>query len=314
MRSQLNPLVVITGPTAVGKTEVALQVAEAVSGEIISADSRLFYKGMDIGTAKPTLEERARVPHHLIDLFEVDQPWSLAGYQAAAPAVIQQVQQRGRLPLLVGGTGQYIHAVVEGWLPPAHPADTKLRAILEVWGRQIGPEELHRRLAVIDPVAADVIDAPNLRRTVRALEVIFSSGERFSDQRRKNANPYNTLMIGLTRPREELYARVDARIDSMLAAGFVDEVRRLLAKGYSADLPTFSAIGYREIIAYLQGKMTLEEAVVLMKRYTRRYVRQQGAWFREEDPRIHWFRVEDDTAERVAGYILGWLGDRKRDQ
>ena len=310
MPSRHSPLVVIVGPTAVGKTEVAVRVAEAVGGEVISADSRLFYRGMDIGTAKPSAEERTRVPHHLIDVREVDEPWSLAGYQSAAAEMIRQVQERGRLPMLVGGTGQYIRAVVEGWQPPAHAANPRLRAALERWGQEIGPHELHRRLAVIDPLAAKVVDAPNLRRTVRALEVIFSSGERFSAQRSKGQRPYDTLMIGLTRPRAELYARVDARIAAMLAGGLVDEVRGLLAKGYSPDLPTLSAIGYREIIAYLQGRISLEEAVVQMKRLTRRYVRQQGAWFREEDETIRWFEVGEGTAEEVMASIQGWLTQR----
>lgn len=306
MPSRHSPLVVIVGPTAVGKTEVAVRVAEAVGGEIISADSRLFYRGMDIGTAKPSAEERARVPHHLIDVREVDEPWSLAGYQTAAAEVIRQVQERGRLPMLVGGTGQYIRAVVEGWQPPAHAANPRLREALERWGREIGPYELHRRLALIDPQAAEVVDAPNLRRTVRALEVIFSSGERFSAQRNKGQRPYDTLMIGLTRPRAELYARVDARIAAMLEGGLVDEVRGLLAKGYSPELPTLSAIGYREIIAYLQGRMSLEEAVVQMKRLTRRYVRQQGAWFREEDETIRWFEVGERTVENIVEFIRDW--------
>ncbi|HMN60384.1 MAG TPA: tRNA dimethylallyltransferase, partial [Anaerolinea sp.] len=206
--------------------------------------------------------------------------------------------------------GQYIRAVVGGWQPPGHAANPRLRAALERWGQEIGPHELHRRLAVIDPLAAKVVDAPNLRRTVRALEVIFSSGERFSAQRSKGQRPYDTLMIGLTRPRAELYARVDARIAAMLAGGLVDEVRGLLAKGYSPDLPTLSAIGYREIIAYLQGRISLEEAVVQMKRLTRRYVRQQGAWFREEDETIRWFEVGEGTAEEVMASIQGWLTQR----
>ena len=182
MPSRHSPLVVIVGPTAVGKTEVAVRVAEAVGGEVISADSRLFYRGMDIGTAKPSAEERTRVPPHLID-----EPWSLAGCQSAAAEMIRQVQERGRLPMLVGGTGQYIRAVVEGWQPPAHAANPRLRAALERWGQEIGPHELHRRLAVIDPLAAKVVDAPNLRRTVRALEGIFSSGERVGGRGARSA-------------------------------------------------------------------------------------------------------------------------------
>jgi tRNA dimethylallyltransferase len=310
MPSPREPLVALVGPTAVGKTEVAIQVAEQVDGEIVSADSRLFYRGMDIGTAKPSPAELARVPHHLIDLFEVDQLWSLAGYQEAALATIRDVQRRGRLPMLVGGTGQYVRAVVEGWLPPVQAGDPHLRTVLEAWGRAIGPTELHRRLAILDPVAAQVVDAPNLRRTVRALEVIFLTGERFSAQRRKTAPPFDTLMIGLTRPRAELYARVDARIEAMVGAGLVNEARGLLERGFDPKLPSLSAIGYREVIAVLEGRMTLEEAKAQMRRLTRRYVRQQGAWFREEDPNIHWLRVGADTAARVTALVEAWLRAR----
>lgn len=313
MRSPNKPLVVIVGPTGVGKTEFAIRVAEAVGGEIVSADSRLFYRGMDIGTAKPSPAERVRVPHHLIDVADPDQPWSLTIFQQQAAEKIAEIHSRNRLPLLVGGTGQYIKAVVEGWRPPAQPPDLRLRQELERWGAQIGRQELHRRLAMPDPDAAGFIDASNLRRTVRAIEVILSTGRRFSAQRQKTTSPYDLMMIGLTRPRAELYARIDARIDAMLRGGFVDEVRGLLDQGYSADLPTLSAIGYRQMIAYLHGEISLEEAVVQMKRLTRRYVRQQGAWFREEDETIHWFRPGEPALRAVVELIGGWLAKDRPD-
>ncbi len=217
---------------------------------------------------------------------------------------------RGHLPILVGGTGQYVRAVTEGWeIPPQEP-DPALRAALERWALDIGADGLHQRLAALDPPAASLIDPRNMRRTVRALEVIFATGKRFSEQRQRKASPYALLLIGLTRPRAELYERVDRRIEAMLAGGMVEEVRNLMEKGYAPELPTLSAIGYREVGAYLRGEMTLEEAEVQMKRLTRRFVRHQGAWFSENDPDIRWFRVGLDTVEEIVEYIRagqGWI-------
>lgn len=303
------PLIVILGPTAVGKTEISLQLAERLNGEVVSADSRLFYRGMDIGTAKPSPEERARVPHHLIDIAAPDETWSLALFQRAAHQAIADIHSRGKLPFLVGGTGQYLRAVYEGWELPEQRPHPRLRAALEAWGKSIGPEALHTRLARLDPQAAARIEPRNLRRTVRALEVIFLTGKRFSAQRRRGAAPYRTLLIGLTRPREELYARVDARIQAMLEAGLVEEVRSLLARGYAPDLPAMSAIGYKQIAAYLRGESTLEEAVAQIKRLTRQFVRRQANWFKTGDPQIHWFRVEENTVEQVEAEIRAFCRD-----
>jgi len=240
--------VVILGPTAVGKTEIAIQLAEGLNGEIVSADSRLFYRGMDIGTAKPTPEEQERIPHHLIDVADPDQILSLAEFQRLAHQAIGAIHTRGRLPFLVGGTGQYMRAVTEAWqIPPAVP-DSRLRDALEHWAASIGPYGLHARLGVVDPQAAAQIDYRNLRRTVRALEVIFSTGRRFSDQRQKGDSPYQFYLLGLTRPRSELYLRIDARIEAMFTQGLIEEAQALLQKGYNPDLPTLSAIGYAEAI------------------------------------------------------------------
>jgi tRNA dimethylallyltransferase len=304
--SHLNvpaPLVVIVGPTAVGKTEIALQLAERLSGEVVSVDSRLFYRGMDIGTAKPTADEQARVPHHLINVADPDETWSLSVFQQAAHAAIQDIHRRGHLPFLVGGTGQYVHAVIHGWELPDQAPDPALRAALEHWAGQVGGDGLHARLAVLDPEAARNIDARNVRRSIRALEVIFRTGQLFSVQRQQRTSPYSLLMVGLKRPRPELYERVDQRIDAMLSTGFVEEVRGLLERGYSPDLPTMSAIGYREIAAYLRGEMSLEGAVIQMKRLTRRFVRHQGAWFSEKNPFIHWFEVEEATVNEIEALI-----------
>jgi tRNA dimethylallyltransferase len=213
--SEKPRLVIIVGPTAVGKTEFSIQLAERLGAEIVSADSRLFYRGMDIGTAKPTPEERARVPHHLIDIAEPDQTISLPMFQQAAQAAILDIIRRGKLPFLVGGTGQYARAVVEGWKGPAVPPNPALRQVLEHWTAEITPLGLHQRLRTVDPAAAQAIDPQNLRRTVRALEVIFTTGSLFSKQRQRGESKYKTLTIGLLRPRAELYQRIDARIEGM---------------------------------------------------------------------------------------------------
>jgi tRNA dimethylallyltransferase len=302
----LPPLVVILGPTAAGKTEIAIRLAERLGGEIVSADSRQFYRGVDAGTAKPTLAERARVPHHLIDVADPDETWSLVLFQQEAQRAIQEIHASGRLPFLVGGTGQYIRAVTEGWQAPAAQPDPRLRGALETWAAQIRPLGLHERLAQLDPQAGEQIDARNLRRTVRALEVILSTGRRFSAQRQRGETPYRLLTLGLTRPRPELYARIDARIYAMFAAGWVDEVRGLLAQGYADTLPSLSAIGYPQVIDYLQGKSTYAEAVMLIKRLTRQFVRRQANWFKESDPQIHWFTAGEGTAEAMEALIREW--------
>lgn len=302
-----RPLVVLLGPTAVGKTEIAIQLAEHLRGEIVSADSRLFYRGMDIGTAKPSPTEMRRVPHHLIDIVEPDQGLSLAVFQQLAYRAIAGIHQRGNLPILVGGTGQYVRAVVEGWQPPAISPDARLRKALEAWARQIGPQGLHERLASLDPAAAERIDYRNLRRTVRALEVIFSTGRRFSEQRSRHPSPYRALLLGLSRPRQALYQRIDARIRAMLEGGLIDEVRDLLERGYAPDTPALSAIGYQEICAYLQGRISLEEAERQMQRNTRNYVRRQANWFKTTDPQIHWFDVDEDTNAKMEKLIRDWL-------
>ncbi len=301
------PLVVIVGPTAVGKTEIAIQLAERLGGEIVSADSRLFYRGMDIGTAKPTPAERLRIPHHLIDVANPNETWSLAVFQRAAADAIADIQRRGKPPFLVGGTGQYIHAVTHGWAPPATAPDTRLRTVLEELAKSQGNEWLHQWLTLLDPAAAETIDPRNLRRTVRALEVIFSTGRRFSGQRGQSENPYRLLTIGLIRPRPELYARLDARIEAMFAAGLLDEVRGLLAQDYSPDLPTMSAIGYRECALVLRGEMSLEDAKVRMRRLTRIFVRRQANWFKREDAEIHWFEAGEGKLDEIEEAIITFL-------
>src|SRR5688500_14379685 len=296
-------LILIIGPTAVGKTEIAIQLAEKLDGEIVSADSRLFYRGMDIGTAKPTREEQARVPHHLIDIVNPDEILSLAVFQQKAREAIIDIHTRNKLPILVGGTGQYVRAVTAGWSPAEVQPDEKLRGELERMKDERGMYWLHEKLNYLDPVTAQKIDPRNYRRTIRALEVIMTTGRRFSDQRGRSESPYHLITIGLTRPRAELYERVDQRIDEMFANGFVKEVRQLLANGYSPALPTMSAIGYRECVRVVKGELNEEQAKVEIRRATRIFARRQANWFKESDPNIKWFKVEAGVAEDIQEYI-----------
>ena len=307
MRSNQPPLILIVGPTAVGKTELAIQLAERLNGEIVSADSRLFYRGMDIGTAKPTPEEQARVPHHLIDIADPDEILSLAVFQRKAQDAIADIHTRNKIPFLVGGTGQFIRAVTEGWTPPEVEPDERLRSELERMKEEKGIYWLYEKLQGLDPVAAEKIDARNYRRTIRALEVIMTTGKKFSEQRGQSKSPYQLITIGLTRPRTELYERVDKRIDAMFANGFLEEVRTLLARGYSPPLPTMSAIGYRECVRVIKGELSEEQAKSEIRRITRVFVRRQANWFKESDPNIRWFRVEAGIVEEIHSYLRNAL-------
>ena len=301
---------VLVGPTAVGKTTAALELAEALSGEIISADSRYLYRGLDIGTAKPSASEQARVRHHLIDVTTPDKPWSLAEYQAAARAAIEDVVARGRLPLLVGGTGQYVRAVVEGWQIPAGAPAGPLRAELEQLLATGGVEALADRLRQVDPESATVVDTRNPRRVIRALEVALTTGQSFVSQRLKSAPPFQAVWLGLWLPRPELYARIDARIVAMLAAGLVAEVQGLVAQGYGWDLPAMSAVGYRQVGSFLRGEGTLDDAVAEIRRATRQFVRRQANWFKMDDPAIHWVPASPQSASEMVAWLSLRLADR----
>ncbi len=310
--SAFRPLVAMVGPTAVGKTERAITLARRLDGEIVSADSRLLYRGMDIGTAKPTPEQRALVPHHLIDVAEPEDVWSLARFRAAALEAIQSIQERGRLPFLVGGTGQYVTAILEGWSPPPRPPDERLRRNLERYAAEHGALALHARLQAVDPEAAAAIDPRNVRRVARALEVFETTGAPLSKARARQPPPFDALRIGLTLPRPELYARIDVRIEEMLDSGLVDEVRRLLGRGLSPTAPALSAIGYREIVLYLGGEIDLEEAARRMRRATRQFVRRQANWFKASDPRIHWFESRPGVEDSMERLVRRWLAAQGR--
>ncbi len=306
-------LVAIVGPTAVGKTELSLWLAERFEGEIVSADSRLLYRGMDIGTAKPSVDARRRVPHHLIDVTEPSSAWSLADFRRAALAAIAEVQARRRLPFLVGGTGQYVTAILEGWTPPPRPVDSALRHKLEDFARDHGAVALHRRLSEIDPAGAAAIDPRNVRRVIRALEIASVTGMRPSEIRRRAPMAFPVLKIGLRMPRKDLYARMDARTDAMLAAGWVDEVRRLLQSGVGSDSPAMSAIGYRPLAEYVHGETGLEEAVAEIRRANRIFVRRQANWFKASDASIRWFDSQPEVEVEVEAAIREWLAGLNRE-
>lgn len=295
-----HKLFVLLGATAVGKTEISLQLAEEVGGEIVSADSRLIYRGMDIATAKPTRAEQARVPHHLVDIVAPDEELTLAEYQQRAYAAIHDIFARGKTPFLVGGTGLYLRAVVEGYNIPRVPPNRARRAELE----QLSASELYARLQTLDPEIAATVLPNNTRRILRALEVIEATGEKMSAQQTRQPPPFSIFQIGLQLPRPLLYARVDARIDKMMHEGLVDEVRALVARGYAFNLPSMTGLGYREMGAYVRGEIDLDEAVRLLKSNTRKFIRHQANWFRPNDPRIHWFDLSVQSDAEICAYVV----------
>lgn len=303
-RNALPALVVIVGPTAVGKTALSVRLAEAVSGEIVSADSRQVYRGMDIGTAKASAEERQRVHHHLLDVVDPDETLGLAQFQMLAYGAIDDIVDRGKIPFLVGGTGQYVMAVVEGWKVPRVPPDPVLRRELYRQANEDGRNALHDRLRRLDPEAARRIDAQNVRRVVRALEVCLTTGQPISEQQKREAPPYRILMLGLTMRRDLLYQRIDERVQQMIGAGLEREVRGLVQSGYGFDLPSMSGVGYGQFAPYLEGRVALEDAVREIKRDTRRFVRHQANWFRRDDPRIQWVDATREEAYDAALEIV----------
>jgi len=294
---------VLVGPTGVGKTDLSIHLADVFNGAIVSADSRYLYKGMSIGTAKPTPQQLMQVNHYLIDVAEIDRPWSLAIFQREAKNALDDIIGKKKVPFLVGGTGQYIFCLTEGWKIPPQQPNPHLRRALEDWAGDIGPAVLHQKLHILDAQAADLIDYRNTRRTIRALEVILSTGMRFSSLRQKELLPYRFELIGLTRDRETLYRRIDERVNWMIANGFIEEVKSLLKNGYGLQYPPMSAIGYKEIALYLAGKMDLSASVQLIKKRTRQFVRRQANWFKLDDPRIEWFDLDVTKISEIENYI-----------
>jgi len=299
----MNRLVAVIGPTGVGKSRLALRLAQALGGEIVSADSRQVYRYMDIGTAKPTPREQASVPHHLIDIANPDEDFSLAQYQQLAFKAIADINKRRRLALLVGGSGLYVWSVLEGWKIPAVAPDPEFRHHLEVKAARGEEEELHQELARLDPAAAQKIDPRNVRRTIRALEVHRNAQASISQIQGKKAPPFQAVIIGLTADRPELYRRIDLRVDEMIKRGLADEARQLLDRGYDAGLPAMSGIGYKQITMYLSGELTLADAAQQTKFETHRLARHQYSWFRLKDVRIGWFDIQKDTEANILARL-----------
>lgn len=289
----MRRLVALVGPTASGKSAVAVELARRLGGEIVNADSRQVYRGMDVGTAKPTAAERRNVPHHLYGIADPRDGFSLAAYREAAAAALDSIWARDSFAWLVGGTGQYVWALLENWQIPAVPPDEGLRARLRLRADHDGAAALHRQLESVDPLAASRIDARNVRRVIRALEVYELTGRPISEWQTKGAPDFEYLLFGLDVPRDELRDRIDRRVDAMFTAGFVEEVRSLLDDGVPPDAPAMSSIGYRQIVGHLAGRTTLDEAIAATRHATWQLARHQMQWFRRDDPRITWVHDAD---------------------
>ncbi|MBM3240815.1 tRNA (adenosine(37)-N6)-dimethylallyltransferase MiaA [Candidatus Poribacteria bacterium] len=308
-------LLCILGPTAVGKTEIAIAVAQKLDAEIVSTDSRQIYRYMNIGTAKPSSSEQAQVRHHLIDCVTPDEHFSAADYQRAADSAIQDIQSRGKQAILVGGTGLYFRAVVDG-LFDGPDADPDFRAKLMAEAYKFGAEVLHSRLLQVDPKSASRIHPNDLIRVIRALEVYEKTGKTISELQKEwhRASPrYLFVAFGINRERQELYHRIEERVDKMLAGGLLEEVKSLIAQGYDENLPAMKGFGYKELIDYLNGKyeftnarsglMDWDTAVDLLKRNTRRFAKRQLTWFRN-DPRIKWINLSEIDFNSAVQLIL----------
>ncbi|MFA4844075.1 MAG: tRNA (adenosine(37)-N6)-dimethylallyltransferase MiaA [Candidatus Margulisiibacteriota bacterium] len=304
--------ILIFGPTAVGKTKLAIELAEQLNGEIISADSMQVYRGMDIGTAKPTVEERQGIPHHLIDIKNPDEEWTVADFVGETQTSNLKLQKKGKVPIIVGGTGLYLWSLLEGFAFPITPEDKEVRARLEL----LSASALHSRLSNIDPSAAAKIHANDKKRLIRALEVYEVTGKPISELQQKrvaevfrpplngdlkvastNEGPRRSvagsyLLIGLDLPRETLYSRINQRVENMIAQGLIDEVKGLLAKGYSKELRSFQALGYKEVVQYLAGLWTKEKMIEELKKRTRNFARRQLTWFRRFSD-VHWFSPDE---------------------
>ena len=301
------PLLAIVGPTAVGKSALAVHLALRFNGEIISADSRQIYRSMDIGTAKPSPEDRQQVRHHLIDILDPRQEFSLAEFLELAHEAIQDVHTNRKLPIVTGGTGQYVWALLEGWQVPHVPPNIQLRQELQETAAREGAGALYQKLCDVDPEIASTIDQRNLRRLIRVLEIYHGTGMPPSTLRQKQQPPYSPLIIGLTMEREALYRTIDRRVDQMVENGLVEEVRSLIDMGCSPSLPCMSSMGYKETFLYLKSELTLEEATRRIKHGTHRFARHQYAWFRPGDPRICWLQASRGVFQTAEGLVHAFL-------
>ena len=313
MLAEPAPVLFIVGPTGVGKTGLAVALAQRFQGEIVNADSRQVYRHMDIGTAKPTAVERRKAPHHLLDFvdpLDPDRSFGLGSFLPLAVGAIAEIRGRGRLPMVVGGTGQYIWALLEGWDVPEVPPDPDFRHAKLVELEQDGALALHQELHRIDPQRAAELDPRNARRVIRALEVHHTTGRPPSDFVRRSGPMTATCVLGLTMDRAELYRRIDDRVDRMIADGLEDEVRGLAAMGLTMGQGPLASPGYVEMGQYLAGDISLSEAVQRTKFRTHRLVRRQYTWFKLGDPRITWLdaavsELEDRAAAEVKGFLAG---------
>ena len=299
----MNRLVAVVGPTGVGKSQSALHLAQAFNGEIVNADSRQVYCHMDIGTAKPSLKELALIPHHLINIVNPDEDFSLAQYQELAYQAIKNIHRRHKLALLVGGSGLYVWSVLEGWGIPQVPPDLQFRHSLEKKAAKEGKDKLYQELMEVDPMAAQRVDQRNVRRIIRALEVYRGTGIPHSQLQGKQAPPFDTLIIGLTTDRRELYRRIDLRVDEMIKQGLVAEVEKLVNMGYNLNLPAMSGIGYKQIGMFLKGELTLAAAIEQIKFETHRLARRQYTWFSLEDDRIKWFNIKTKRDSEITALV-----------
>lgn len=307
LRAEAPTLVVIAGPTGVGKSALGLEAAARLGVEIVSADSRQVYRRLDIGTAKPTVADRERAPHHLVDYVEPDEPYSVARYRRDGNDVLEDLARRGVAGIVVGGTGHYVDALIDRIDPPRVAPCPELRRTLEQHAAERGPEALHDELRAVDPIAAAQIPATNVRRVVRALEVFQATGRPFSEVGRSRSPSLPALKLALTLPREVLYRRIDARVEGMLQAGWLEEVRRLLDVGLDPTLPALTSTGYRELIAHLRGDLSLAEATQQIKWATHAYVRRQYVWLRRR-PEYQWVDADAEglarAAERIEQYVV----------
>ncbi len=305
-------IVVIVGPTAVGKTKLGIALAKKLGGEIISGDSMQIYKGMDIGTAKVKPDEMEGVPHHLLDIKEPCEPFSVVEFQRLARALITDISARGRLPIIVGGTGLYIQAAIYDYRFSDAPSDEVYRRVLRQLAAEQGAEALHEQLKAVDPESAARIHPNNVRRVIRALEVYHCTGKPFSEWQRGQQRQllYETALIGLTAERSVLYRRINERVDEMIAEGLIEEVRSLYDRGLR-DCQAVQAIGYKELYDYFDGRVSLDEAIEQLKQNSRRYAKRQLTWFRNQMP-VEWFDMTDPEkfavkVEEIFRYIAGKL-------
>ena len=305
MSEAKTPVLCVAGPTASGKSALALRLARALGGEIISMDSMQLYRGMDVGTAKPTPAERALVPHHMIDILEPTESFSVAQYAVRTEAILRDVWARGHMPLLVGGTGFYLRALTDGLTLGGAPSDERVRARLKAEAAEPGGKErLHERLRAVDEPSAQKLHPNDVQRVCRALEVYELTGQPISRQEKpRQERPFTFCLLGVTRERAALYERCDRRVDEMMAAGLPDEVRGLLARGVPTSAQAMQGIGYKELVPALNGELPMEEAVRLLKQNTRHYAKRQWTWFRAEE-RIQWLDMAEagsvDRALRIA--------------